>query len=199
MKKLTTLLLILAVTSLKAQQVTDQEDRKKGLTHLKQTQQELVSTINGLSEDQLNFKASEDSWSIAECMEHIAISEKNLMGMVYMSLETAADPTRKLEIVMTDEQILGLITSREQRVKTRKEFEPTNSLGDFEDMLKTFKQRRKASMKFLKTTEAKLRNHYVEFPFGVIDAYQVILFMSGHTTRHTNQIKEILENDSFPG
>jgi len=32
----------------------------------------------------------------------------------------------------------------------------------------------------------------VNFPFGKVDAYQVILLMSGHTIRHTDQIKEVI-------
>lgn len=181
-----------------AQTTITAEERKKALTHLKQTQSELTSLVAGLSESQVNFKPDENSWSIAECLEHIAISEKNLIGMIQNGLEGDSDPSKRSEVAMTDDQIVGLITSREQKVKTRKEFEPTNSLGDFNGTLKTFKERRKSNMKFVKSTDADLRNHYLQFPFGLIDTYQGILFMSGHTQRHTDQIKEIMENSEFP-
>ena len=53
-------------------------------------------------------------------------------------------------------------------------------------------------MEFVASTDADLRNHYAQLPFGTIDAYQSLIFMSGHTERHILQIKEIMEDDNFP-
>ncbi|MEQ8627749.1 DinB family protein [Ekhidna sp.] len=187
-------LLILTVC---AQGITDQE-RKRALSHLKQTNDELANLVKGLSDEQVNYKPGEDQWSIAECLEHIAISEQNLMGMIQNSLQADPNPSKRSEVAMGDDQLLGLITSREQKVKTRKEFEPTNSFGGFTGTLKTFKQRRKSTMKFVKSTDLNLRNYYMQFPFGLIDSYQGVLFLSGHTKRHTDQIKEIMQSESYP-
>ncbi|WP_462249461.1 DinB family protein [Ekhidna sp.] len=190
---------VLLATLAISQTTISAEERKTALKHLKKTQNELVSLVSKLNEAQINFKSSPESWSIAECLEHITISEKNLIGMVQSGLESDSDPARRSEVAMSDDQILGLITSRNQKVKTRQEFEPTNSFGDFEETLKTFQERRKSNMKFLKESEEDFRNHYIQFPFGVLDTYQGLLFLSGHTQRHTDQIKEIMENENFPG
>ncbi|MEQ8904193.1 DinB family protein [Ekhidna sp.] len=200
MKRLTTTLATIFIALLATAQTTiDKDERKKALEHLKKSQSDLIDLVNDLNAEQINFKQGEDSWSIAECMEHIAISEKNLIGMVQMSLKEESDPSKRGEVAMTDDQIIGLITSREQKVKTRKEFEPTNSFGDFDGTVRAFKERRESNIKFVKSTDADLRNHYMQFPFGLIDTYQGILFMSGHTQRHTDQIREIMNNDDFPG
>ncbi|MEO9869647.1 DinB family protein [Ekhidna sp.] len=200
MKKLSLSLLgFLLVTIAISQTTISKEERKKALSHLKDSQSNLMSLVGGLNEDQLNFKVNEESWSIANCMEHIAISEENLMGMVKMSLKEQADPSKRAEVAMSDNQLIGIITSREQKVKTRKEFEPTNSFGGFSSTIKTFKERRKENMKFVKSTDMDLRNHYIQFPFGLIDSYQGIMFISGHTQRHADQIKEIMESEGFPG
>ncbi len=190
---------LLLVTVTIAQTSINEEERKKALNHLKETESTLISMTKSLTSEQLNFKTDESSWSIAECMEHIAISEKNIIEMVQSSLKEDADPSKRSEVAMSDEQILGLITSREQKVKTRETFEPTNSFGGYSETVKAFRERRKANMKFVKSTDADLRNHYLQFPFGLIDSYQGVLFMSGHTKRHTDQIKEIMESDGFPG
>ncbi len=199
MKKIFTLFiaLIMISGSVLAQGIS-KEERKKALMSLKDSQAELLETIKGLSANQLNFKPAEDAWSIAECVEHIAISEKNIFGIVEMTLQQPADPARRSEVNMTDDQVVGLISSRERKVKTREEFEPTNSFGSYEETLDAFVSRRKDNMKFVKTTDEDLRNRYFEFPFGLVDSYQVVLFMSGHTVRHTKQIKEILESGDFP-
>ncbi|WP_370086754.1 DinB family protein [Ekhidna sp.] len=189
---------ILVLASALAQNTLNPDERKRAIAHLKETENNLVSLTRGLSEQQLNFKEDDTAWSIAECVEHIAISEKNLIGMIQMSLKEDSDPSKRSEVQMTDDQILGLIESREQKVKTRTEFEPTNSFGSYAETMKTFRERRKANLQFVKSTREDLRNHYLQFPFGLIDSYQGILFMSGHTRRHTDQIKEIMSSEGFP-
>ena len=99
---------------------------------------------------------------------------------------------------MSDDQILGFIIDRTEKIKTQPYLEPTNSFGSYSGSLDEFKTKRKASIKFVKSTEEDLRSHYFEFPLGVVDSYQVIMFMSGHSVYHTNQIKEIMALESFP-
>ncbi|WP_420318873.1 DinB family protein [Ekhidna sp.] len=200
MKRITLQLFCLLWTVISiAQNSLSSEDQEKAIKHLKATQKELLAVVDGLNDEQINYKPNDDSWSVAECMEHIAISEKNLIEMIKMSLQEEADPDKRSEVAMTDDQILGLITSREQKVKTREEFEPTNSFGGFDETIETFQKRRKANIKFVKSADKNLRNYYLQFPFGLIDSYQGILFMSGHTERHIDQIREILASEGFPG
>lgn len=182
-----------------AQTTLSKEERSKAIDHLKSTNAELLKTVKGLSEAQLNYKPTEDSWSIANCVEHIAISENNIFGIVQMTLKNDPDPSLRSEVKMSDDQIIGLIESREQKVKTRPEFEPTDKYDGYDGSLAEFKSKRKENMKFVKSSEDDLRNRYFDFPFGKVDAYQVVLFMSGHTKRHTDQIKEVMASPGFPG
>ncbi len=93
---------------------------------------------------------------------------------------------------------IKFIQDRSSKVKTRSEFEPNNRFGSFEASLKTFKTLRKERVQFVKKTQEDLRNHYFEFPFGLTDAYQVIIFMACHHRRHLAQIKEAMAEDGFP-
>lgn len=196
-KLLITFLLCIVGVQVMSQSLTKAE-RTKALEHMKTTQSNLMASVDGLTEEQLNYKASEDSWSIAECLEHLAISETNLFGIVEMTMQNAPDPSKRSEVAMSDDQLLGLIQSRDQKVKTRPEFEPSMKYGGFDGSVKAFKTKRKENMKFVKSTDEDLRNRYFDFPFGKVDAYQVILFMSGHTQRHKDQIEEIKSSAAFP-
>lgn len=173
-------------------------DRDYAYDYLKQSQKRIMKSVKGLNEIQLNFKASPESWSIAECIEHLAISESLIFSFVENSLKTEADPSKRKEVKMTDEQIIQLITDRSSKVKTREEFEPKNNFGSYQGSLDEFTNRRKNNLKYVKTTKDNLRNHYFDFPFGKADAYQVILFMAAHSVRHAKQIEEILAAPSFP-
>ena len=184
--------------SVYAQSTISKEERSKAVEHLKETQSELLQTLSGLSEVQLNYKPTPDTWSIAECMEHIAISENNIFDIIRMSLEKDADPSQRANVKLSDDQLLGIIEGRAQKVKTRKEFEPTNQYGGYDGSLQEFIKQRKAHIRYVKSSKDDLRNRYFDFPFGKVDTYQVILFMSGHTRRHTDQIKEVMADSNFP-
>lgn len=202
MKNLKTILLaqilfLFALTTVAQTRLT-KEEKNTALNHLKQSQAELMIAVKGLTEAQLNYKPNEETWSIAETVEHIAASEKSIFGIVEMALKTEPDPSLRSEVKMSDLQVLALINSRQQKVKTRPDLEPTNQFGSYTGSLEAFRMQRQSNMLFVKKTKEDLRNRYFDFPFGKVDAYQVILFMSGHTQRHMKQIVEIINNDNFP-
>lgn len=199
MKKIIPILcsILMGFTTIQAQ--ITKEEREAAITELTKTQDLLLTTIKGLSEEQLNYRSDVDSWSIAECVEHIAISENNLFGMAMGALQTPADPSKRGDVKMTDEQLMAIIVDRSNKVKTSEAFEPSGKFGSFEETLQAFLEKRKSNIEFVSTTDADLRNHYAQLPFGTIDAYQALIFMSGHTERHILQIVEVMENDDFPG
>lgn len=173
-------------------------ERKFAIEQYKNSKRHFLSAIKGLSANQLNFKVNPESWSIAECSEHIAISESLLYGMFEGALKLAAEPGKRSEVKMTDEQVIALITDRSNKVKTQEPFKPTGKFGSHEATVKEFVTKRDEHIRFIKKTQEDLRNHYQQLPFGTIDAYQLVLFIAGHTERHTKQIEEVKGNASFP-
>lgn len=177
--------------------LTDAE-RKYAADLLQETRDNLLDKITGLTQEQVNYKASAGVWSIAECVEHIALSENNIFGFVQMSLKEPADPAKRSEIKMTDDAIVKMAANRSNKVKTKEAFEPTGKFGSFEGSLGAFKGKRDHSISYIKTTSDDLRNHFNDFPFGKIDTYQTILFMAAHSKRHIIQIEEIINSPGFP-
>lgn len=199
MKKFGIILLALMFVSsgLNEQKLSD-EERAKAIDHLSQTRDDLLSALEGLSEEQLNYKSSPESWSVVECVEHIAISEKNIMEMVSGAVQVTADASQRSEVTNTDDQLIEMITDRSNKLKTSEAFEPSGQFGSFEETLEAFTDEREDNIEYLQNTEDDLRNHYAQLPMGKADAYQVILFMSAHTERHTKQIEEIMADPGFP-
>jgi hypothetical protein len=165
---------------------------------MEETKDNVFKKVKGLSAAQLNFKASPESWSVAECVEHIAISENNLFGFCQMSLKEAADPSKRSEVKMSDDAVVKMITDRSSKIKTSEAFVPSGKFGSFEGSLKEFKEKRDNNINYIKTTSDDLRNHYNDFPFGKLDAYQTLVFMAAHSKRHTDQIAEVMANPNFP-
>lgn len=175
-----------------------EQERLKGAIALIKTQARVLETINNLSEEQLNFKSSPESWSISECVEHLAISENAFDQMLKESLKAPADPSRRAEVKMTDDEVLTMIINRDNKVKTSEPFEPSGKFGSFEETLNAFKSKRMEHIIYMETSEDDLRNHYGQLPFGTLDAYQIIIFMSGHTERHVRQMEEVKADRNFP-
>ncbi|QNJ99168.1 DinB family protein [Constantimarinum furrinae] len=199
MKKFILPLLVLALVSFTvADTPLTEAERDFAIYELNASHKHMMEVLDGLTEDQLNYKSTPDSWSIAECAEHIAISEENIFGMLQGTLQSDADPSKRSEVKLSDEELLKMIKDRSNKVKTSEPFEPTGKYGSFEATVDAFNNKRKANMDYVLNTQDDLRNRYAQLPFGTIDAYQVLLFMSGHTERHVKQMEEIIEDPDFP-
>ena len=177
--------------------VTEKE-RKEAISYFKETQKGLADEIKGLTENQLNWKPADSVWSVAQCVEHIALSEKNIFDMAMSSLKGDANPSKRSQLKFDDEAVKKFITDRSFKVKTREGFIPTGQFGNTEKTLAVFNERREALINYMKNTQDDLRNHFAEMPFGLLDSYQVLIFLSGHTRRHTLQIAELKSLPGFP-
>ena len=194
-------LLLVAIATMSfnvfAPALTDAE-RKYAAKLLQESKDDLLKKVKGLTPEQLNYKSDATRWSVAECVEHIAISENNLWGFAQSSLQQPADPSKRGEVKMTDDGIVKMITDRSSKIKTQELFEPKNNFGSYEASLDEFKKKRDEHIKYVNGTSDDLRNHYNDFPFGKLDTYQTILFMAAHSRRHTAQIEEVMKSAGFP-
>ena len=175
-----------------------EKERKEAINYFKETQKAVSDEIKGLTDNQLNWKPADSIWSIAECVEHITLAEKNLFEMAMGTLKVNADPSKRSQLKFDDEAVKKFITDRSFKVKTREGFIPSGQFGNTEKTLAVFNERREALIKYVKDTKDDLRNHFAEFPFGPLDTYQVLIFLGGHTRRHTMQIVELKSLPGFP-
>lgn len=175
--------------------ITD-EERKNAIAYFKETQKALADEIKGLSENQLNWKPADTVWSAAGCVEHIALSEKNIFDWYSGLMKSPATPEKRSALKFTDDMVKATLTNRSFRVKTREGFHPTGQSAA--QSLLQFNERREALIKYMSETREDLRNHIAETPLGMVDGYQLLLFLSAHTKRHTLQIAEVKAHPGFP-
>jgi hypothetical protein len=175
------------------------KERKDAIDQLAKTEQGVFNSLRGLSDAQLNFKPAPDKWSISECVKHIAITEMFLWKMTDSVLKQPADAAKRSAIKVTDDQVLQMIESRAQKVKTFTPLEPQNTpFKSCPDALSSFYDSRKMLTDFRATTSDDMRDHVITLPFGSFDSYQMILFIAAHSNRHTQQIEEVKADPNFP-
>jgi len=200
MKKL--LLFFAAVTLVSFSSPVDgisKKEKKSATRFLKETKKGVEGAVKGLSEAQLKFKPAADVWSVEECLKHIAITEQALWGMAEGNLKQPATPEKRSEVKMTDEEVIKKIEDRSTKVKTMDPMKPENTpFKSASEALESFKQNRDKLIDYVKSTDVDLRNHIMAMPFGSLDGYQFILFISAHSNRHMQQINEVKANSDFP-
>ena len=132
------LLLLSFTTKAPVATLTDSE-RKFAGDFLLQTEAGVINSVAGLSEAQLNFKPAPDRWSVAECIKHIAVTEAGLWQMTNGAITAAANPEKRSEIKATDEQVVQMIESRANKVKTAPPMEPQNTpYKSMDEAMKSF-------------------------------------------------------------
>jgi hypothetical protein len=175
-----------------------QKERDDAAAYFNETQNNLEKALKGLSDNQLKWKPNDSTWSVADCVEHIALSENNLFNWAMGTLKEPANPAKRSELKLTEDMIKKILTDRSFKVKTREGFIPTGQFGDAWKSLEAFKVKRAALITYIKETKDDLRNHFAELPFGWVDSYQLLIFLSAHTQRHTLQVEEVKANPGFP-
>ena len=175
------------------------KERKDANDLLRETHGNLLKSLEGLSNTQLNYKASDSSWSVDGNVKHLAAVEQTILSMVEDALKKPANPDKRADIKVSDEQMIKNYESRANKVKTLASLEPQNiSFASTSEALASLKQNREKAINFVNTTKEDLRNHVIEYPFGSYDCYQSILILGSHMTRHIQQIEEVKSQAGFP-
>lgn len=190
-------LLLLSVTS--SYTSISKKERKTAQMLLKDTEKGVFAAVKGLSAAQLKFKPAPDRWSVEDCIKHIAASEKALWQLVSGTLKQPANPEKRAEIKVTDEQVVNMLEDRSKKIQTMDPLKPENTgFATAEDALASFKTNREQLIAYVKKTEDDLRNHIAALPVGQFDCYQLLLFIGAHSNRHTQQIEEVKRDSNFP-
>lgn len=196
---LLTLLFVTGLAGTLSDNTISKDERKTAVSLMKDTYKVAIGATKGLSEDQLNYRAAPDKWSVQECFFHIAAAEKLLWTMFESAMKAPANPEKRTEIKVTDEQVIKMVEDRTKKAQAPEPIQPKNTgYTSLAEALIDFENNRMAHIKYMKNTTEDLRNHVVQLPVGWIDCYQLYLFIAGHSNRHTQQINEVKANTGFP-
>jgi hypothetical protein len=169
------------------------------LSYYQQTFDSLQKSVEGLSEAQLQFKPAADKWSISQCLEHIVLAEKMIFDYAKKGMAAPANPERKKEVKAKDEDVIKSINDRSFKAKAPESIIGKGKYLNGNAALADLQNGRKAILEYINSASVDdLRNHINDSPMGPVDAYQSLLFIAGHTSRHTAQINEVKADVNFP-
>ncbi|HEX7705848.1 MAG TPA: DinB family protein [Thermoanaerobaculia bacterium] len=179
--------------------VSAQEDQAAGeplVPALERTAAKFLSSVEGLTEEQWHFKPAPDRWSIAECAEHIAVSESFIRGVVEKMLDKPAEPVDAE--ARKDAVLMAMLVDRTSKFNAPDPLVPQERFESDEETVATFTRERGETIKLAKNASG-LRDHAGTHPaLGNVDAYGWLLIIAGHSERHTLQIEEIKQSEGYP-
>ena len=162
-----------------------------------------------LSSEQLNWKENQDTWSIAECLEHLNIYANYYLPVIEKQIKKAKKDKSfaGLEAKSTwfgRYSINSISPSNTKKIKTLKHLNPSNSTVE-DDVLKRFMDHQE-KLKFL-ITEANILNiNKLKIPVEFFKLLKINLgdcfqFLIAHEQRHLNQAKivkdKMVENEQL--
>jgi hypothetical protein len=189
-----------AQTAKHAPTMLTKAERKQLTDYLKSSRDLVLTSVKGLSEEQMNFKAAPEKWSVREVVQHLALAENFLFDMIQNQVMKSPEITaeKRAEVAGAETKIMQLVPDRSKKVSAPEPIVPSDSRVPG-DAVATFKTRRNNTIKFIKDTKEDLRGHFLEGPgLGAADGWQWFFLIAAHSVRHDKQIEEVKANPNFP-
>lgn len=166
----------------------------------------LMGLISGLTDEQWTFKQNEDRWSVGECVEHIARSERALLDSAKGAMQNPADPDWAKKTEGKTQLIKRVMPNRNPGgaggATAPQEIRPTEK-WDRAKAIEEFYKVRGEVRAFTETIafEQPIKEHIFTHPFpvfGDLTAYDWLIYVPLHTVRHSKQIIEVQEDPNYP-
>ena len=167
---------------------------EKGLlrARLQENGEKWLSCIRDVSEEQAQFSPGEGQWNILQVAEHVAVAERQMLGMWKKVMAPGTSPREK------DQTIIAAQGDRHQKREAPERTLPIGRFLRLRDAEAEFELNRQNSIAALLMADG-LRERTVEHPLaGIVDGYQLFLVMAMHPLRHVYQVEEIKAAKGFP-
>ncbi|MFZ6052189.1 DinB family protein [Halocola ammonii] len=170
------------------------KDIENQLDALEKSKNEMLSILSQWSEEELNQKPDDKSWSALQVVEHVMGSEKGTLG--YMKKKTQASPEDLPEA--TEENRLASIQLNEV-LKSTKRYEKPDVMPEpegkfsFDQYTEEWNKLNLAYRDFFENLDnAYLDRQVFRHPFsGMLSARQTIDFLINHIAHHIHQLNRI--------
>lgn len=176
------------------------EERARVLRWLEESYTEFFAEIDGVSDQQWNWKPAPERWSVGETSEHIVLAEGLLFNFVQRALAGPSNPGWKEQTKGKTELLIQVMASEEGKATAPQPLVPRERVTRFE-VKERFATKRTDIVKFTSETHLALKEFTLAHPFpvfGTLNAYQWLIYVPLHTLRHNKQIAELKATSGYP-
>ncbi|WP_114792230.1 DinB family protein [Niabella yanshanensis] len=145
---------------------------------------EVIDILNAIPQDLFNKVPFEDSWTIGQVAEHIAICSRGIPDSHVKEAERPYDEN--------EEALKSIFLDMNQKAKADPAVTPHLPPHQKENLVEKIKANKILLANTIKDKELLQLCLDMEFPFmGYLTRYEWLRFVQVHTQRHLNQIKNI--------
>jgi len=166
----------------------NETERATILKLMNEGSQALEEALRGVSEAEASARNAAGGWTIAQIVEHVAVSEELMFWGITQKFrelpEAPSDPDK-------ERKILGIALDRSRKLSAPAVARPTDRFGSLAEAVKSFRECRARTVGYIERTSDDLRRRTVLHPLaGVITGYECLLILAHHPARHAAQIRE---------
>jgi hypothetical protein len=163
------------------------------LAHLESSRQDFLAEAAGLAPGRAAARPADGAWSILDVVEHIATVEIGVLEVFRTRMFAAPCPPEfTAKTAGKDQLIVDAMRDRTARRQSPDLVKPAGRWPSAALALDAFDQARSALIALLRAEPRDLRAFCAPHPsLKALDAYQWLLFVTTHTERHREQIREI--------
>lgn len=173
-----------------------ESERDLAFHRLTEASEDILRAVRGLSDSQWNFKPSPGCWSAAEILEHVAIVEGRVTGILKRLPEEPLTPAEHdSKAILATISKVGL--DRSTKLQAPAHVCPTGMCSP-DEALQRFLSASDSIVSTLQSSQALRANVFPHPFFGPLNGYEWILLVAAHTVRHTTQLLEIKSGEHFP-
>ncbi|WP_106498590.1 DinB family protein [Lentibacillus sp. Marseille-P4043] len=153
-----------------------------------QARETILTEVNGISDENLNKKPDEKSWSIKQVLEHLFLMEGAIV-------KTIADQLENGEDVDTDQKPIEATVDRSKKVEAPDFADPSADYATLDEMKLKLEASHQGLIQLVEKADVdKLERKAFPHPvFGQMSLKQWIPFIGWHEKRHILQIQEVKE------
>ncbi|WP_159431018.1 DinB family protein [Bacillus massilinigeriensis] len=156
------------------------------MEHNHKVREEILQSVMGLSDSELNVKPSAEKWSIMQVLEHLNLVERFVLKQVEKVMASDKETN-------TDAKPIHLSTDRKRKISAPSILEPTEQFITLAEMKEKLHASRNSLEAFVAGADKgkMLQRSFLHPAFGDLNVKQWIEFIGWHEKRHLEQIEEI--------
>lgn len=159
------------------------------IPELKETRNELLGILSGLSENELNTKKDSSSWSISQVCQHLSKTEELYVAAIRKGLKSKEDS-------FIENKSLDFLLDRSKKLEAPDIAKPTDEFLEYQEIIEKLNNSRQKLLELLNTVEdpsVLSRRHFTHPVFKEMLLMDWLKSLYLHEQRHIKQIKEIID------
>ncbi|MEF2247217.1 DinB family protein [Paenibacillus sp. IITD108] len=157
--------------------------------NLKETREDLLKTLNGLSEEQLHKQKDSNSWTINQIYQHLIKTEELYVAAIKRGLKSNEDS-------VVGDKALDFLLDRSKKIEAPEIARPSSGFIDRQEIIEKLNHSRAKLNEILNTLEDPTvlsRRHFVHPVFKEMLLMEWVKSIYLHEQRHIKQIIEIID------